>query len=55
MIKTMDVGSSWIINANVDGNDILFAVQKHATGFQIRHMGSDRRLIYKWLQGEYKE
>lgn len=55
MIKTMTIGMSWIFNPNVDGNDILFAVQRHATGFQIRHMGSDRRLIYKWLQEEYKE
>lgn len=51
----MTIGMSWIFNPNVDGNDILFAVQRHATGFQIRHMGSDRRLIYKWLQEEYKE
>lgn len=51
----MTVGMSRIFNPNVDGNDILFAVQKHATGFQIRHMGSDRRLIYKWLQEECEE
>lgn len=55
MIKTMPVGSSWIFNANVDGTDILLAVQRHATGFQIQHMSSDRRLVYKWLQEEYKE
>lgn len=55
MLKTMTVGMSLIFNPNVDGNDILFAVHRHATGFQIHHMGSDRRLIYKWLQEEYKE
>ena len=55
MLKTMTVGMSLIFNPNVDGNDILFAVHRHATGFRIHRMGSDQRLIYKWLQEEYKE
>ena len=54
MIKTMNVGSQWIFNTTVNGNDRFIAVYRHATGFQI-HTRCEESDIQKWLNEEYKE
>ena len=54
LIKTMRAGEQREVIINVEGNDILLIIRRHAPGFQIQTM-CDESDIQKWLQEEYKE
>lgn len=54
MVKNMLMGSRWIVAPNVDGNNLMIAIHRKPTGFQIQTTG-DEADVRKWLQEEYKE